>query len=159
MGSRRSLVNDIVLGIGLDSTSTSAAGATATINAAEFDRRNTLNPAHDLVALVDVGAWTTDGSVTVHLEHSDTSGSGFTDVADADVAVGSATGTAAAGQTGGTVVIDSAADDDQQIIFGYLGSKRYVRVSLAIAGQTTGGLAGIVVWYVGGNLRGQIARV
>lgn len=152
MGSPRTLINEVIFTVGANEQDVSD----TTLDGTEFDRLNTDNAVHDLVVLVDVGLWTTDGTFTVRIEESDTSGSGFTAVAAADVLVGSGTAAAALGESAGTVIIDSAADDNQQIVLGYFGSKRFVRGSVVVTTQTTGQVADVVIWYVGSNPRNMV---
>lgn len=154
---KRSLVNEAVYVEGLASVTVGPTDTTK--NAATFDRLNTANPVHDVIAIVDVGAWSTDGTATVHLEESDND-SDWTDVAAADVVVGGATAAAPpSGTVGSDWIINGAADDDAAAIFGYLGDKRYIRVAIDLAGQTTGALAAVQVHYVGANPRNMIDRV
>ena len=81
--------------------------------------------------LISVGLWT-DGTHTVDIEESDTSGSGFADVAAADL-------------QGTEPVINGATVDEQDYAVGYIGSKRYVRVNIVVAGATTGAVIGASV--------------
>jgi hypothetical protein len=78
------------------------------------------------------------GSVkwTISYQESDASGSGFTDVAAAELT----------GGTNGTV-IDAAAEDEVVIQRGYLGSKRYLRVLCTADGTHTYGtpLSAVIV--------------
>jgi hypothetical protein len=76
------------------------------------------------MAVIDVGAWT-DGTHAFELEESDND-SAFTAVADADL-------------QGTEPVVDGATDDDQLYRIGYLGSKRYLRVSVAVTGSPSTG--------------------
>lgn len=71
-----------------------------------------------------------DATFTVLMQESDTSGSGFTDVADADMisqTYGTAPETAAAFDYG---------DDNEVRKIGYRGSKRYVRLYITPANNT-----------------------
>ena len=118
MPSARSLYNELVFEVGLNEQDISD----TTVNGATWDR---LGPSNDnaldeFIALVDIGTRTTDGTYTIHLEDSPDA-SVWTDVDAALVLLGSGSGSAAAGESAGTVVVDGAADDDQQIVFGYLG--------------------------------------
>jgi hypothetical protein len=146
MGSPRKLFNEVQFEVGLDATQV----ATQTSNGGTFDRYNAANAVHDFVALIDVGTWT-DGEITIHLEDSP-NGSTWTDVA----AEFAQAGGVASALSSGTIVVDSATDEDAtQYILGYLGSARYVRVSADVSGGTTG-LADIIIWYVGANPRTMI---
>lgn len=103
---------------------------------AEIDRKG-----YDaLTILFDFGAEgvTLSGTDKIEcvLEHSDTSGSGFTAVAAADVIVPDNAPTGAqAPDTNGTVfVADGNADIPAIPAFGYKGSKRYVKATLNFSG-------------------------
>lgn len=71
-----------------------------------------------------------NATFAVLLQESDTAGSGFTDVADADMV----------SQTYGTAAETAAGfqyDDDNEVRkIGYLGSKRYVRLYITPSGNT-----------------------
>lgn len=75
------------------------------------------------------------------IEHSDTSGSGFAAVAAADIVVPENAPTGAqAPDTNGTVfVADGNADIPANALFGYKGSKRYVKVTLNFSGTHSTG--------------------
>ncbi len=81
---------------------------------------------------------TLSGSVywTITFEESDTVGSGYTTIADADL-MGS----------DGTITIDAAAEDPTLIVRQYIGSKKYVRMLATQTGTHTNGtpLAGDVI--------------
>lgn len=83
-----------------------------------------------LIAQIGVSGDTLSGSVylTVGWQESDVEGSGYTDIAAADL-------------TGGNdgVVIDDAAEDAVVVQRGYVGSKRYVRAYIAFTGTHTNG--------------------
>jgi hypothetical protein len=72
----------------------------------------------------------TDGAYVVNLQESDVSGSGYTDVAAADML--------------GTEPNFAATDDNVVGVVGYRGNKRYVRLQIVSTGTTTGGLIGAV---------------
>ncbi len=76
------------------------------------------------VVVVETGA-ITDGTHTIQVEES-TDNSTFTAVADADLQ--------------GTEPAIGAADDNKVYEIGYMGTKRYVRVAVTVAGATTGGV-------------------
>lgn len=146
----RKLFNELVFVLGMDSTlvtSVTAAGAT-------FDRYNGGNPAHDFVALIDVGAWT-NGVVTFYLEESaDNSAWTTVDASQSQSRVADdGDGVATAVADGSTVVIDGATEDNGRYLIGYLGFKRYVRVATTDTSLDETSLAGAIVWYVGGNVR------
>ncbi len=82
------------------------------------------------VAIVEFGA-RTDGTHTPVLEESDDD-STFTAVAAGDL-------------QGSFTACSSAATDDVVQRVGYLGSKRYVRVALTVAGATTGALSSAMI--------------
>lgn len=78
-------------------------------------------------ALIDAGAWT-DGTHTFEVQESDDN-STFTAVADGDL-------------IGTEPVIDAGADGSQIYRVGYIGNKRYVRVSVTVSGATSGAVYG-----------------
>jgi hypothetical protein len=76
----------------------------------------------------------TDGSYTLLIKESDTSGSGYTAVADADLLSTEAAESFA------------ATDDGEVHKIGYVGHKRYVRLSVVSASTSSGGfLAAVAV--------------
>lgn len=83
-----------------------------------------------LIAHIGASGDTLSGSVylTVGWQESDVEGSGYADIAAADL-------------TGGNdgVVIDDAAEDAVVVQRGYVGSKRYVRAYIAFTGTHTNG--------------------
>lgn len=84
-----------------------------------------------LLAIINVGAWT-DGTHTFTLEESDDDTT-FTAVS-------------AAQTQGEPVVVDGATDDNQVYKLGYLGIKRYVRVTATVTGGPgTGAIYGAVI--------------
>lgn len=82
--------------------------------------------------VVDAGAWT-DGTHTFVFQESDDN-STFTAIADADL-------------DGTEPVVNGATVDDQQYYIGYKGMKKYLRVTLTVAGATTGAIAGAYIVY------------
>lgn len=68
----------------------------------------------------------TDGTHTVVIEESDTLGSGYTAVADADL-------------VGDTEPALTTANDDQIYRIAYIGTERFIRVTTNVAGASTGG--------------------
>lgn len=92
-----------------------------------------LQGAESALVVVNCGA-ITDGTHTPKVQESDASGSGFTDVAAADLIGALAACTANAIQA-----------------VEYKGSKRYIRVVLTVAGATTGAVASASV--IKGGLR------
>lgn len=84
-------------------------------------------------ALVEINAGEiTDGTHTVVVEESDTLGSGYTAVADADL-------------VGDTEPAMTSANDEQIWRIAYIGEKRFIRGTTNVAGATTGGTYGISV--------------
>jgi len=81
------------------------------------------------VVVVETGT-ITDGTHTIEIQESDDN-STFTAVADADLQ--------------GSEPVIGAADDNKVYEIGYLGNKRYIRVSVTVAGTTTGGVYGAAV--------------
>lgn len=96
---------------------------TATENGAGVD----LQGFEGAVVAFSVGT-VTDGTHTPKVQESDSQGSGYTDVAAADL-IGS--------------LSDLASDTNQRV--GYIGSKRYVRGVLTVSGATVGAQAAAVV--------------
>lgn len=84
----------------------------------------------DSVTFAMQSATITDGTYTPLIEESDVSGSGYTAVADIDLTVTEAS------------VAFVATDDNVVKKIGYLGGKRYVRLSYVSTGVTTGGTLG-----------------
>lgn len=72
----------------------------------------------------------TDGAHTFGLERSDDGGTTWTDIPATDI-------------HGTLPVIDGAEDDDQVYAFDYLGLAPMVRVTVAVAGATTGAVYGV----------------
>lgn len=90
--------------------------ASGAVNGEEAD----LQGYDSCLVAVSIGAITgAAGDATVTLEESDTSGSGFTAVADADIL-----------GTEPTLAANTAYQ------FGYIGSKQYVRAVFALGGET-----------------------
>lgn len=81
--------------------------------------------------LIDFGLYT-DGTHTFTVEESDVTGSGFTAVADADL-------------IGTEPVIDDAAEDNTTHTIGYIGQKRFIRVTATDGTTTTGAVYGASV--------------
>lgn len=84
-----------------------------------------------LIAHLGVSGDTLSGSVyvTVGFQESDALGSGYADIAAADLLGGD-----------NNVVVDAAAEDEVVIQRGYIGSKRYVRVLITFTGTHTNGI-------------------
>lgn len=81
-------------------------------------------------AFLSVGT-VTDGTHVITLQESDASGSGFADVATADL-------------VGGAQFVAPVSDTDQAI--GYQGSKRYLKVKDVVTGGATGAqLAAVII--------------
>lgn len=85
--------------------------------------------------VADIGVWgdtVSGGLVEIGLQESDASGSGFTDVANADLTdtiAGASTVTGAVA-TGVFASVSSTSNDQKQVKTGYLGSKRYIRAKI-----------------------------
>ena len=91
--------------------------------------------------IVEMGASPIGGAqIAIKLEHADDNGSGtpgtFTEATAADV-----TGVAAVSAG----VVATATSDLTPTSFGYVGDKRYVRVTLTPTGLTSGGPVGVIV--------------
>lgn len=95
---------------------------------------------HSALMIIDADAWT-DGAHTIRLQESDASGSGFTDVAAADLIFEASGALGADGQ----VVIDGATDDDQCYIIGYNGNKRYIKAYATETSASTGAIYGAMI--------------
>lgn len=102
-----------------------AAYATATTNGSEAD----LKGFRSAEIVLDIGA-DTDGTHTFTIQESNTSGSGFSAVADADL------------RGGANAIVDPAAG---VVLRGYVGNKRYLRVVLTQTSTTTGLVCGAVI--------------
>lgn len=88
-------------------------------------------------ALVEIATGAiTDGTHTIEIQESDDD-STYTAVADADLI--------------GTEPAIGSADDNKVYTIGYLGNKRYIRVSVTVANATSGGVYGANV--IKGGLR------
>lgn len=109
---RKDLYSNFAAVQALASASTSAAGDGAVIDMKGFQ---------SALFLVNAGAITGAGDFSFKLQESDQSGSGFTDVAAADV-IGAAPATMAASTA---------------YKLGYRGKKRYIRLSVTKAGGTS----------------------
>jgi len=72
----------------------------------------------------------TDGSHAIGLQESDDA-STWSNVASSDIL--------------GTLPTIGATDDDKTFTFGYIGSKRYLRVTTTVSGATSGGAYGALV--------------
>lgn len=96
-----------------------------TTNGIEIDTRG-----FDSVTFAMQSATITDGAYAVLIEETDTAGSGYTTVVAAELTVTVAS------------VAFIATDDNVVKKIGYLGTKRYVRLSYVSTGVTTGGTLG-----------------
>jgi len=83
-----------------------------------------------MIAHLGASLDTLSGSVyvTVSFQHSDASGSGYANIADADLHGGD-----------NDVVVDAAAEDEIVIYREYTGDKRYARVLITFTGTHTNG--------------------
>jgi hypothetical protein len=168
MGSARSLFNELVISI--PATDSSIATA-ATEGIGNFDRLDVAgedNALHDVCAIVDIVAATglTEGTGTLvlRLQHADDNGSGAADTwsnctASTEVQVGGPTVTSISGQvSSGAVTVTSTeqASTAGTYLFGYLGDKRHVRVTVQNTDATTAFTGGITVTYLGANPRDMI---
>lgn len=81
--------------------------------------------------------------IDVLVEHAADDGTGSADtyaaVADADLD----------GATQSSGIVSSPTTDANEVVFGYVGSKRFVRITLIATGLTNGGPAG--VWMINGH--------
>lgn len=114
--------------------------ATGTVTSSAID----LQGFDSAAVLFDVGnsGDTLSGSLywTLSLTESDSSGSGYTTVAAADIQVQGGTF-----GTDNTFVIDAPLEDSLLVKFGYLGSKRYLKaVATAMGSHSTGTPIGII---------------
>lgn len=108
---------------------------TATTDLTGVDGADALSVSH-IVNLGD-SADTLSGSVlwTFTLEESDASGSGFTTAADADAIVRNGN----TEQSTNSIVVDAPGEDQVALSFGYIGSKRYSRVTATATGTHSNG--------------------
>lgn len=106
-----------------------AARTNGTVNGTAVDRKEDGCDYQSVLVLVSAGV-ITDGTHTIEVQDGD-DGTNFTAVADAYLQ--------------GTEPAIAAADDNKDYAIGYLGLKRYVRVSVVTAGATTGGVFGAAV--------------
>lgn len=104
-----------------------AARTNGTVDGTATDRQFS----DSLLAIIDAGLWT-DGVHTITLQDSDDN------VTFGAVASGSYQGT-------NPVVIDANTEDNMIYKIGYLGTKRYVRLSTTVSGATTGAVYGGVL--------------
>lgn len=117
----RDLYNDVGY-----TQSLAPAARNATANGTGVD----VNGFSGAVFVISVGTWT-DGTHTFDMQESDDN-STFTSVA--------------AGQLQGTEpVVSSAGTASKVYKVGYLGSKRYLRVAVTVAGATTGAVYGAAI--------------
>lgn len=98
-----------------------------TTNGTEVDRQG-----FEQVEFLILAGTITDGAYAVEVQESDTSGSGYTAVADNDLL----------GTEAGAGIV--AADDNTVKKIGYRGIKRYVRLVVTSTGVTTGGTLGAI---------------
>lgn len=108
-----------------------------TTNGVEIDTQG-----YDSVTFALQSAARTDGTYTPLIQETNTSGSGYTDVADADLI-----GTEAAAAI-------SAANTVTKI--GYVGNKRYVRLSIVSTSVTSGATVGALA-ILGGASQAPVA--
>jgi len=114
---KQDLLNNLFVG-----QSHSPAAVTADAAGSEVDIQNYSG----VMVAINCGLWT-DGTFTFALQESDTSGSGFADVADADI-------------EGTEPVVDAGTEDEQIYEFGYKGKKRYLRVNCVVTGSPSTGM-------------------
>ncbi|MFI8531065.1 hypothetical protein ACIGMX_12530 [Streptomyces aquilus] len=110
----------------LTKQSLTPAARTATASGSSVDRLASGASFQDALIVVSTGT-ITDGTHTIVVEES-ADNAAWAAVADADLQ--------------GTEPAIGAADDNKIFEIGYLGTKRYVRVSVTVAGTTTGGIYG-----------------
>jgi len=136
MSSPRNLYNDLVV-----SAIAPVATSTATsVAVTSFDRLNTDNAVHELVALVDIG--TVINTVTMTMVESDS-----TDV-PADMT------TVSTGEYQGTnPLVIGTGNDNAAFLTGYLGSKRYVGYSMV---GSTGIVGDLVVSWLAADPRHNV---
>jgi hypothetical protein len=115
--------------------------ANATVNGTAVDRNVGGNMHRTAMVVVHTGT-ITDGTHTIEVQDSD-DGTTFTAVADAFLQ--------------GTEPAIGVADDDKLFVIGYIGVRRYLRVSVTTAGATGGGTLGAVV-LLGEPRRGPVSH-
>lgn len=137
-----------LLNLLLETQTMDSAAVTADADAAEVDMKGY----NSVMFLVNVGATgdTLDGSNYIELEvlESDTSGSGYTAAADADVR-DTVTGT----NTGTFALINAGTEDDTLYKCQYTGSMRYPIVRVNVTGTHTNGTPiGIIAIQAGAQI-------
>ena len=100
-----------------------------TVHGDGVDLNQNLDACESAMAVIHTGTMT-DGSVAITLEHSDDN-STYTTVSGAELQ--------------GTAPTIAASDDDKVYELGYLGHKRYLRVSAVTTGGSTGGTFGATI--------------
>lgn len=125
---KRDLKSSIDVAASLHPAARAASGTGAAVDCLGYD---------SALGIFSGGAWT-DGTHTPKLQESD-DGTTFTDVGTGDL------------QGSFTAVSGTASDDVVQRV-GYIGSKRYLRGFVTVAGGTTGALSAFAI------VRGHAAR-
>ncbi|MGP4088547.1 hypothetical protein [Streptomyces sp. KR55] len=115
--------------------------ANTTVNGASVDRNVGGDMHRSAMVMVHTGT-ITDGTHTVEVQDSDDN-STFAAVADAFLQ--------------GTEPAIGATDDDKLFVIGYIGERRYLRVSVTTAGATGGGTFGAVI-LLGEPRRGPVSH-
>ncbi len=118
-----------------------ARSANTTVNGSGVDRNIGGDMHRSAMVVVHTGA-ITDGTHTIEIQDSDDNAS-FTAVADQYLQ--------------GTEPAIGASDDNSLFVIGYIGSRRYLRVSVTTAGATSGGTYGAVV-LLGEPRRGPVSH-
>lgn len=108
------------------SQSIAPAERTASVNGTGVD----LQQFDSAMGVFNAGLWT-DGSFTPKLQESDAEGSGYTDVASADL-------------DGAFTDVDSLTTDNSVQRVGYKGNKRYIRMAVDEAGASPAASTGLV---------------
>lgn len=138
---RRTLYGTTVTRLALPVAARSTA---ATVNGTTIDRSDPSGGADftQVALFAIVTGVVTDGTHTFAVQDSDD---------------GSSWAAASAEYLQGSVPAVSSADDNAVFEVGYIGPKRYIRVTVTTAGATTGGIFGATVTLSGGR-RGNVSR-
>lgn len=123
------------------SLTVAARTANATVNGASVDRNAGGNMHRTAMVVVHTGT-VTDGTHTIEVQDSDDN-STFTAVADQYLQ--------------GTEPAIGATDDDKLFTIGYIGTRRYLRVSVTTAGATSGATFGASI-LLGEPRRGPVSH-
>lgn len=118
-----------------------AARTNGTVNGSSVDRNIGGDMHRSAMVVIHTGT-VTDGTHTIEVQDSD-DGSSFTAVADQYLQ--------------GTEPAIGGSDDNALFVIGYIGTRRYLRVSVTTSGATSGGTYGAVI-LLGEPRRGPVSH-